>query len=86
MRGKIIHFSNSKILDLTSEEAQYFIDVTGARALSGYGAIQTLLPSTAIDKAFFSLCQELNDVRDIVEELFEEHYNLCKLLDFRLYY
>jgi hypothetical protein len=86
MKGKILHFANVKSLDLSEEEAQYFIDITGARAVSGYGIANPKLPSTVIDKAFFSLCQEEDNLVEIVEELFSKHYNLCNLLDFRLYY
>lgn len=39
MKGKILHFANAKALDLSPEEAQYFLDITGARAVSGYGAV-----------------------------------------------
>jgi len=87
MKGKIIHFSNAKILDLDEEESQYFLDITGAYAISGYGSKYNKIAScSTIDKAFFSLCQELDDVVEIVEELHQKHYALCKLLDFRLYY
>lgn len=87
MKDKIIHFANVKILDLNQEEAQYFLDITGACAVSGYGAkYNKIASSSTIDKAFFSLCRELDDVVDIVEELHQKHYALCKLLDFRLYY
>ncbi|MFV8328433.1 DUF6642 family protein [Flavobacterium sp. ZS1P14] len=86
MKGKILHFANTKLLDLSDEEAQYFLDITGARAVSGYGAAFNKLSSNAIDKAFFSLCQNHDDVVEIVEELYKKHYALCKLLDFRLYY
>ena len=87
MKGKIIHFANAKILDLDEEEAQYFLDITGAYAVSGYGSKYNKIAScSTIDKAFFSLCQELDDVVEIVEELHQKHYALCKLLDFRLYY
>jgi hypothetical protein len=87
MKGKIIHFSNKKILDLTSEESQYFLDITGARAISGYGSSFNNLSSfSTIDTAFFSLFQENDNLAEVVEELFQKHYNLCKLLDFRLYY
>src|SRR6476660_8291703 len=37
MKGKILHFANTKVLDLSEEEAQYFLDITGAYAVSGYG-------------------------------------------------
>lgn len=86
LKGKILHFANAKILDLTEEEAQYFLDVTGAKAISGYGEKFSSLTSSGLDKAFFSLFQEDDDVTGIVEELHQKHYALCKLLDFRLYY
>jgi len=86
MRGKIIHFANSKPLDLTAEESQYFLDITGARAISGYGNYTSKVTSNSLDKVFFSLCQDEDDVVEIVETLHEKHYTICKLLDFRLYY
>lgn len=86
MKGKILHFANTKVLDLKQEEAQYFLDITGALAVSGYGVAHKNINSSLLDKAFFSLCQELDDVTEIVEELHQKHYELCKLLDFRLYY
>ncbi|HSD09250.1 DUF6642 family protein [Flavobacterium sp.] len=86
MKGKIVHFANAKILDLDQEEAQYFLDITGARAVSGYGVAHKTINSNLLDKAFFSLCQEFDDVVEIVEELHQKHYALCKALDFRLYY
>jgi len=87
MSGKVIHFANKKILDLTDEESQYFLDVTGARAISGYGANQSEISSVnTIDRVFFELYQENDDFKEVVETMFQKHYNLCKLLDFRLYY
>lgn len=86
MKGKILHFANAKVLDLSEEEAQYFLDITGARAISGYGAAFNKLTSINLDKAFFSLCQDQDNIIEIVEELYQKHYALCKLLDFRLYY
>ena len=87
MKGKIIHFANKKRLDLNDEEAQYFLDITGARAISGYGSSYNKIASySTLDKAFFSLYQENDDLTEVVEELYQKHYALCKLLDFRLYY
>ncbi|MBS7255611.1 DUF6642 family protein [Flavobacterium branchiicola] len=87
MKGKIIHFANKKRLDLNDDEAQYFLDITGARAISGYGSSYNKIAScSTIDKAFFSLYQENDDLTEVVEELYQKHYALCKLLDFRLYY
>lgn len=86
LKGKIVHFANEKILDLSAEEAQYFLDITGARAISGYGAAFRNLSSIHLDKLFFHLCQDENDLVEIVEELHQKQYALCKLLDFRLYY
>lgn len=86
LKGKIVHFSNKKILDLTPEESQYFIDITRARAISGYGSTQTNVDSIHLDRVFFSLFQDSDDPIEIVEELHQKHYALCKFLDFRLYY
>lgn len=86
MKGKIIHFANAKPLDLSAEEAQYFLDITGAKAVSGYGESFPKVTSSGLDKAFFSLFEDDDDVISIVEELHQKHYALCKLLDFRLYY
>lgn len=87
MKGKLIHFANQKLLDLTDEESQYFLDITGALAISGYGTNRSEISSVStIDRVFFGLYQENDDFKEVVEELFQKHYNLCKLLDFRLYY
>ncbi len=86
MTGKILHFANTKVLDLNEEEAQYFLDITGARAVSGYGSTTHKASSSPLDNAFFKLCHKQEDVVEIVEELHEKHYALCKQLDFRLYY
>lgn len=87
MKGKLIHFANQKILDLTDEESQYFLDITGARAISGYGTNRSgIFSASSIDRVFFGLYQNDDDFKEVVEELFQKHYNLCKLLDFRLYY
>jgi hypothetical protein len=86
LKGKIVHFANAKVLNLTEEEAQYFIDITGARAISGYGVASAAITSSVLDRAFFSLFEHDDSVVDIVEELHQKHYALCKVLDFRLYY
>lgn len=86
LKGKILHFANAKPLDLTSETSQYFLDITGAKAVSGYGEVATGISSSNLDHAFFSLFEEDDDVFEIVEELHSKHYALCRMLDFRLYY
>jgi hypothetical protein len=86
LRGKILHFSNAKVLDLDKEEAQYFLDITGAKCISGYGNEFNGITSSNLDKAFFNLFKEDDNMLDVVEELHQRHYNVCKLLDFRLYY
>ena len=86
LKGKILHFSNAKVLNLDEEEAQYFLDITGAKALSGYGNESNGITSLNLDKAFFNLFKEDENMLDVVEALHQRHYNLCTLLDFRLYY
>ena len=86
MKGKIIHFSNTKALDLNADDAQYFLDVTGARAVSGYGMDSVSVSSLPLDQLFFALCQEEYDVIEVVELMHQKNYVACKALDFRLYY
>ena len=86
LKGKILHFSNAKVLDLDEEEAQYFLDITGAKGVSGYGNEFNGISSSNLDKAFFNLFKEDENMLEVVEELHQKYYNVCKLLDFRLYY
>ncbi|MBQ0786284.1 MAG: hypothetical protein KBT69_02215 [Oceanihabitans sp.] len=86
LEGKILHFSNAKVLDLDAEEAQYFLDITGAKGISGYGNASNEITSSNLDIAFFNLFKEDANMLDVVEELHQRHYKICKLLDFRLYY
>lgn len=85
LTDKIIHFSNTKCLDLEEETFQYFLDVTGAKAVSGYVKNAPIL-STILDQHFFELAREFDDPVELVERLFEKHYNLCVKMGFRLYY
>lgn len=86
LEGKILHFSNAKILDLDQEEAQYFLNITGARGVSGYGNAYHGIDSSKLDMAFFNLFSVNHNMLDVVEALHQKHYKMCKLLDFRLYY
>ena len=86
LRGKIVHFSNAKVLDLDEEEAQYFLDITNAKAVSGYGNSVDGLSSSNLDKVYFNLFNEDDDLVNVVEMLHEKHYTACKVLDFRMYY
>jgi len=86
LKDKIVHFSNAKVLDLDAEEAQYFLDITGAKAISGYGNDYNGISSSNLDIAFFNLFKEDENMLEVVEELHQKYYKICKLLDFRLYY
>ncbi|TYP75264.1 DUF6642 family protein [Aquimarina intermedia] len=86
LKGKILHFSNAKVLDLNEEEAQYFLDIAGAKGVSGYGNEYNGVTSSNLDIAFFNLFKEDENMLTVVEELHQKHYKACKLLDFRLYY
>ena len=86
LQGKLLHFSNAKVLDLDEEEAQYFLDITGAVGISGYGNVFNGISSSNLDKVFFNLFKDDDDMLDVVEQLYRKHYKACKLLDFRLYY
>ena len=86
LQGKILHFSNAKLLDLDEEEAQYFLDITGAKGISGYGNECNGITSSNLDIAFFNLFKEDENMLDVVEELHQKYHKICQLLDFRLYY
>jgi hypothetical protein len=86
LKGKLLHFSNSKVLDLDQEEAQYFLDITGAKGISGYGNEFNGITSANLDKVFFKLFNEDENMLAVVETLHQKHYDACKWLDFRLYY
>lgn len=85
LKGKIVHFTNTLQLDLEEETFQYFLDVTGAKAISGY-ANQVPMFSTVLDNLYFSLMEEIDDVVELTETLFEKKYALCNSLGFRMYY
>lgn len=86
LNDKILHFANSKVLDLDEDEAQYFLDITGAKAISGYGNQFNGIASSNLDKVFLNLFNEDDNMFEVVEQLHRKHYKMCKLLDFRLYY
>ena len=72
LSGKIVHFSNRKILDLTQEESQYFLAVTGAVAISGYGfSLSEVSSINTIDNIFFSMLEDNDDFKDVVETMFQ---------------
>ena len=85
LKGKIVHFANGKALNIDTETSQYFIDVTGAKALSGYSH-NHFVSSALLDFHFFALYQETDDVKEVVETLFQKHYALCTQLGFHLFY
>ncbi len=85
LTNKIIHFANTKTLDLEDEDFQYFLDVTGAKALSGYIHSSPVF-SSVLDQHFFALHQDYDDVIELVEKLFDKYASLCTKLGFRLYY
>ena len=86
MTGNVLHFSNTKSLNIPNEEARYFLDVTGAKAISGYGEKIYDISSTNLDLVYLSLFNEFNDILEIYDELNNNFNTLCELLEFKLYY
>lgn len=85
LADKIIHFANTMRLDLEEDTAQFFLDVTGAKAISGYRNNAPIL-SNLIDNHFFALYQEQDNVVMLVEELYKKHATICDSMGFQLYY
>jgi len=85
LTGKIIHFANTMRLELEQDTAQFFLDVTGAKAISGYKNKVPIL-SSIIDNHFFALYQKQDDVVTLVETLYKKHATICDSMGFQLYY
>lgn len=85
LKGKQVHFANTMQLNLDTETAQYFLDITGATALSGYQNAAPIL-STFLDNLFFSLCYDDDDAIKITKTLYQKDYTLAKTMGFTLYY
>ncbi|MEN9335157.1 MAG: hypothetical protein RLZZ500_144 [Bacteroidota bacterium] len=85
LTGKMIHFANTKQLEMDTADSQYFLDVTGAQSISGYTRALPIL-STPLDCQFFALAAQYTDVRELTEALYQKHYAQCKTLGFELYY
>ena len=73
------------MLDLEEESFQYFLDVTGAKAVSGYVNHSPIL-STILDQHYFCLAKEIDNEVELVHALFDKFSNLCLKMGFRLYY
>lgn len=85
LKGKILHFANTLQLDIEEETFQYFLNVTGAKAISGYARAVPVL-SMALDNLYFSLSQEYDDVVELTEELFKKQGAISEAMGFRMYY
>jgi len=85
LTDKIVHFANTKNLELDEETFQYFLAVTGVKAISGYVNSATTF-SSVLDQYYFTLANQHDDVVDLVHALFEKDASLCMKLGFRLYY
>ncbi|WP_428225516.1 DUF6642 family protein [Flavobacterium sp.] len=85
LKGKIIHFANTFQLELEEETFQYFLDVTGAKAITGYAQRAPIL-SVPLDNLYFSLCEEEDDIVEVTEMLFEKQLALCQSMGFQVYY
>ncbi|MBD3581944.1 DUF6642 family protein [Flavobacterium selenitireducens] len=83
---KIVHFRNSKTLDIDIETAQYFLDVTGAKALSGYTEESNFDSSFLDSKLFGYYYNDTDDVAELVKMLLENYNAACQALGFRLFY
>ncbi|WP_177765637.1 DUF6642 family protein [Flavobacterium sp. I3-2] len=85
LNNKILHFANTKDLNLDEETAQYFLDITGAKAISGYTNNSPIF-SNILDYHYFKLYQVYDNIFELIEKLFEQQYALCTNMGFRLYY
>jgi len=85
LTGKILHFANCYKLNLETETAQYFLDVTGAKAISGYNTSSNLL-STLLDFYYLSIYNECNDIFELIKILEKKYTSLYINSNFIIYY
>jgi hypothetical protein len=84
--NKMIHFGSCKTLSIDKEQANYFLEITGAKAISGYGKNVDFISSTVVDILFFEMCQKFERVHYIKENMNNLYGDLCSALDFKFYY
>ena len=82
---KMIHFGSCKTLSIDKEQAKYFLEVTGAKAISGYGKNVDFISSTVVDILFFEICQKYEHMHYINENMNKHYRELCSDLDFKFY-
>lgn len=85
LEGKIIHFGSCKTLSIDEDQAKYFLEVTGAKAISGYGKNVDFISSTVVDILFFEMCQKYERMHYIKENMNKHYRELCSDLDFKFY-
>lgn len=85
LTDKILHFSNLTHLNLEEDTAQYFLDVTGAKAISGYSN-ETAIFSAILDFEYFLLCERFENAIIATKEIYNKNYALAKTLGFTCYY
>lgn len=83
--GKMIHFGSCKTLSIDDEQANYFLEITGAKAISGYGKNVDFISSTVVDILFFEMCQKFERMHYIEGNMNKHYDTLCSALDFKFY-
>ncbi len=86
LNDKIIHFGSCKTLSINKKQADKFLEVTGAKAISGYGKNVAFISSTVVDILFFEMCQKFERLHSIRENMHNHYGDLCSALDFKFYY
>lgn len=86
LKDKIIHFGSCSTLDIYEDEIINFIKRTKALGVSGYKNDIDFIPSTALDILYFELCQNYVDLRAIDQNMKLHYHDLCKKMQFKIYY
>jgi hypothetical protein len=85
LEDKMIHFGSCKTLSIDEDQAKYFLEVTGAKAISGYGKNVDFISSTVVDILFFEVCQKYERIHYIKQNMNKHYSELCSDLDFKFY-
>lgn len=84
--NKIIHFGSCSTLKISSSALHEFFNTTKALAISGYAKDITFKKSMLMDIAYFELCQQYQNIKNIDNAVRKYYPKLADELGFRMYY
>lgn len=86
LENKMIHFGSCSTLKTHEDDINSFLERTRALSISGYQRDIEFISSTVVDVLFFELCQRFKQMKAIEVNMKHNYGELCKQLEFEIYY